>query len=263
MLIDWFTVVAQAINFLILVWLLKRYLYLPILKAIDEREQRIAAMLADAETKQAEALRQQDEFKQKNADFDQHSAALLTQARLAAEAEEKRLLSEARLAADDFTAKRMATLKNEAAQLNQAITLRTQQAVFDITRKTLTDLAAASLQQQIAEMFIRRLRTLNAETKAVLGRAIQTASEPALLRCSFELPADQRLIMQSALKDIFSTEIPLHFETATDLICGIEFSSNGQKLAWSIADYLGTLAQEVDDLLKQPIQSGTAASADE
>ena len=38
MLIDWFTICAQALNFLILVWLMKRFLYKPILHAIDERE---------------------------------------------------------------------------------------------------------------------------------------------------------------------------------------------------------------------------------
>jgi F0F1-type ATP synthase membrane subunit b/b' len=51
MLIDWFTVGAEAINFLILMWLLKRFLYKPILDAIESREQKIAAELADAATK--------------------------------------------------------------------------------------------------------------------------------------------------------------------------------------------------------------------
>ena len=51
MLIDWFTVGAQAVNFLVLVWLLRRFLYRPILKAIDAREKRIADQLADAAKK--------------------------------------------------------------------------------------------------------------------------------------------------------------------------------------------------------------------
>jgi F0F1-type ATP synthase, subunit b len=55
MLIDWFTVGAQGLNFLILVWLMKRFLYRPILHAIDEREKRIAAELSDAEATKAEA----------------------------------------------------------------------------------------------------------------------------------------------------------------------------------------------------------------
>ena len=55
MLIDWFTVGAQALNFLVLVWLLKRFLYKPILNAVDAREKRIAAELADADAKKAAA----------------------------------------------------------------------------------------------------------------------------------------------------------------------------------------------------------------
>jgi F-type H+-transporting ATPase subunit b len=57
MLIDWFTVGAQAINFIILVWLLKRFLYKPILDAVDAREKRVATELADADAKKAEAKR--------------------------------------------------------------------------------------------------------------------------------------------------------------------------------------------------------------
>jgi len=53
MLIDWFTVGAQALNFIILVWLLKRFLYKPILGAVDAREKRIAAELADAAARKA------------------------------------------------------------------------------------------------------------------------------------------------------------------------------------------------------------------
>ena len=57
MLIDWFTVGAQALNFLILVWLMKRFLFKPVLDAIDAREKRIAAAIADADQKKAEATK--------------------------------------------------------------------------------------------------------------------------------------------------------------------------------------------------------------
>ena len=96
MLIDWFTVGAQALNFLILVWLMKRFLYKPILHAIDEREKRIAAELADADAKKVEAKRERDEFQHKNDEFDQQRAALLGQATDEANAVRQRLLDEAR-----------------------------------------------------------------------------------------------------------------------------------------------------------------------
>lgn len=62
MLIDWFTVGAQVFNFLVLVWLMKRYLYQPILHAIDTREARIAAELSDADAKKADAQKERDEL---------------------------------------------------------------------------------------------------------------------------------------------------------------------------------------------------------
>src|SRR5208282_2974056 len=99
MLIDWFTVGAQALNFLILVWLMRRFLYKPVLHAIDEREKRIAAELADAAAKKAEAAKERDEFQHKQAEFDQQRAALLKQATDEAAVERHRLLDVARQAA--------------------------------------------------------------------------------------------------------------------------------------------------------------------
>ncbi|MBK5105783.1 MAG: F0F1 ATP synthase subunit B, partial [Burkholderiales bacterium] len=121
MLIDWFTVLAQVVNFLILVWLLKRFLYRPILDAIDAREQRIARELADADAKKAEAQTERDEFQHKNEAFEQQRAALMNTATEEAKTERLRLLDEARQAADALSAKRQETLGNEAHHLNQAI----------------------------------------------------------------------------------------------------------------------------------------------
>ncbi len=78
MLIDWFTVGAQALNFLLLIWLMKRYLYKPILHAIEAREAKIAAELAEAETKKAEAQKQRDEFQYKNEEFDRATRGALS-----------------------------------------------------------------------------------------------------------------------------------------------------------------------------------------
>ena len=87
MLIDWFTVGAQALNFVILVWLMKHFLYKPILQAIDAREKRIAKEIADADEKKAEAQKEHEEFQHKNEEFDKQRAALLDKATDEAKAE--------------------------------------------------------------------------------------------------------------------------------------------------------------------------------
>jgi F-type H+-transporting ATPase subunit b len=251
MLIDWFTVGAQALNFLILVWVLKHFLYKPILNAIDAREKKIAAELADAAAKKAEAQKDRDEFQHKNEEFDEQRAALLSKATDEAKAEGHRLLDEARKAADALSAKRQERLKNDAHNLNQAIARRTQQEVFSIARKTLTDLATTSLEERMGEVFTRRLREMDGKAKEPLGAALKSAPEPAVVRSAFDLPANQRAAIQNAVNETFSADIHLRFETTPDLVSGIELTANGQKVAWSIADYLASLGKGVGELLKE------------
>ena len=257
MLIDWFTVGAQALNFLVLVWLLKRFLYRPILDAIDAREKRIAAELADAAAKKAEAAKERDEFRQKNEEFDRQRAALLSRATDEAKAERQRLLDEARKAADTLSAQRMETMRSDARNLNSAIGRRTQQQVFAVARKALADLATTSLEERLGEVFTRRLREMDARAKAGLAEALRTAPEPALVRSAIELPAEQRAAIQNALNETFSAAIRIRFETAPELVGGIELTANGQKVAWSIAGYLASLEKNVDELLSDQKDKGT------
>jgi F-type H+-transporting ATPase subunit b len=260
MLADWFTIAAQALNFLVLVWLMKRFLYKPILHAIDEREKRIATELANADAKKAEAQKEHEEFQGKNAEFDRERAALLSKATGEAQAERQRLIDEARKAAGALSAKRQETLRNEERNLYQAISRRTQQEVFAIARKALTDLATVSLEERLGEVFTRRLREMDGKAKEAFGEALKTASDPAVVRSAFEMPADQRAAIQNALNETFSAEIRVRFETAPDLIGGIELTSNGQKVAWSIADYLASLERGIDELLKEKDQPEAKAA---
>src|ERR1035438_3255928 len=251
MLIDWFTVAAQALNFLILAWLMKRFLYKPVLNAIDAREKRIATELANADAKKAEAQKEHDEFQQKNTEFDRQRADLLSKATGEAQAERQRLLDEARKAADAASAKRQEVLRTEEQNLHQAISRRTQQEVFAIARKALTDLATVSLEERLGEVFTRRLREMDGTSKAALGDALKASSVPGVVRSTFDLPADQRAAIQNALNETFSAEVRVRFETAPDLVSGIEITSNGQKVAWSIGDYLASLEKGVGELLKE------------
>lgn len=264
MLIDWFTVGAQAINFLILVWLMKRFLYKPILHAIDARENRIAKALADADAKIAEAQKERDEFHHKNEEFDQQRAELVSQAKEEARTERQRLLDEARQAADAVRDQRRNAMRLEQQSLNDDIARRTREEVFAVVRKTLADLAGASLEERMSEVFTRRLDQLQGDAKEGLAKALKTSSAPAVVRSAFELPQKQRDAIQHALNESFSAEIQIHFETAPGVIGGIELTANGQKLAWSITEYLGSLEKRVSERLEEQStpRTRTAANAE-
>jgi F-type H+-transporting ATPase subunit b len=259
--IDWFTVIAQAINFLILVWLLKRFLYKPILHAIDEREKGIATQLAEAEAKKAEAQQERDDFQHKNAVFDQTRAALLKKVADEAGGERQRLLDEAQKDADSLRAKRQDAWRNEQRNLSEIIIRRTQMEVFAITRKTLMDLATTSLEERMVDVFVHRLRALSGAAKEQLAAALTTSTNPARVRSAFDLPPAQRSAVENAVKETFAAETQVQFETAPELVSGIELATNGQKLAWSVADYLATLEKSAGELLSEDAKSDSKTEA--
>jgi len=249
MLIDWFTVGAQIVNFLILVWLLKHFLYKPILDAIDAREKRIAAELADADAKKVEAQKERTDFEDKNKAFDQQRSALLGKAADEAKAERERLIDQAKKDAESLRATQAEALRGDQIRLGSEITLLAEKEVFAIARKTLADLATVSLEERVGEVFTRRLRELDPKAKELLGAALKNSSQPALVRSAFILPADQRAAIQNALNETFSAAVQIKFEDSQDAICGIELTANSQKFAWSISDYLTELSKKVSDLV--------------
>jgi F-type H+-transporting ATPase subunit b len=261
MLINWFTVVAQAINFLILVWLLRRFLYKPILAAIDERAKGIATQRAEAEAKTAEAQKERDDFRHKNEAFDQERAALLKKATDEARAEHQRLLDEVRKDADALRAKRQDALRNEQRNLSQEIIRWTQKEVFAITRKALADLASSSLEERMTDVLVRRVRALDGAAKEQLAAAFKTSNHTVSVRSAFDLPPAQRTTIEGAVKETIAPDAQVQFETAPELISGIELATNGQKVAWSIADYLSMLEKSAGELLREDAQSETKPDA--
>lgn len=226
MLIDWFTVAAQLLNFAILIGLLKRFLYQPVLDAIATRERSIAAQLAEAAASKALAHEQQTEYRKKNQSFDNQRADLLRQATDAASAEGRRLHTD--------------------------LALRTQEQVFNISRKVLGDLTSTTLEQQMCEVFLQRLQAAQGPAMTLLREALRAMSQadPAVLRSAFPLPQPQQDRIRAALHTTCGQPIALRFETASELVSGIELRARGHKLAWSIDEYLQVLSA---DLPQQPI----------
>jgi F-type H+-transporting ATPase subunit b len=249
MLFDWFTVGAQMLNFVILVWLLKRYLYHPILNGIEAREARIAAELAAAASRMKEAQALGDTFQAKEKKFDAERAALLAAAGEAAQADRVRLLGEARKDAEGWRSAQHTALRLENARLGNEITSLVTGEVVDIARKTLGDLATSGLEERIGDVFTRHLEELDAKQRESLAAALASSPEVAVVRSRFELPAASKAAIQDALNHACAAQPRIRFETAAAGICGIEFIANGHKLAWNIADYLESLERKMDALL--------------
>lgn len=249
MVIDWFTVGAQALNFLILMGLLKHFLYRPILDAIDTREKRIASQIVDAKHQKAEAHKEKEAFEQKNEAFDADRAELLKRATAAADAEGQRLIAAAHKAADAVAAKRHNALKAEEQDLRASVRRRTSEDVFAVTRKLIADLADASLDASIYKLFIARLKVMNAADVTLMKTALACAyPAKTVVRSAFNMTGRQQAAIRKAIADSFASDAAVEFETVPALLGGIELVASGQKLGWNIDDYLQNMQAGVDAL---------------
>ncbi|MFO7824014.1 MAG: F0F1 ATP synthase subunit B [Cyclobacterium sp.] len=243
--INWFTVIAQIINFFILVWLLKKFLYKPILKAIDERESKIAAQLKEAEVRKAEAKKEQQEFQQKNVRFDLEKKDRADKMVLETNEERQKLLDQARKDAEAL-AKHLEKSAEEK-QLNQykELNQKIKKEVFAVSRKTLEELASVGLEEQLTKVFIKRLNTLKEKELKQLKAAFKETSDAILVRSALVLPKKQQNELKKTIDTILEADTPLRFEETPALIGGIELSTNEYKLAWSISEYLRAFENEV------------------
>ena len=251
--IDWFTVSAQALNFLLLVWLLKRYLYGPLLKAIDARESQVAKVLRDADTIKYDAELKRKLFAQKNIEIETKRDELLKEAKITAGYQSEQIILKAHKKADEISISRLIALEKGLQHYQDNITLNTLQEIYEVARKVLADLADVELEQKMLECFCKHLQNISPDEKTNLDKIVGSGSTGLLLCSAFELTTAQLEKINLILQDVISPNInrhsPLKYEVKPELISGIELRSNAWKIAWNSEDYLKTLQSHITQLL--------------
>ena len=259
MLIDWFTVGAQIVNFVILVWLLKRYLYRPVRAAIDAREKDLALRRATMVADQERAGNDRAEWQRQKEVLEQQHVALFTTTREEADIERSRLLQEARQDAEDTRLARLKELKLEIVNFQEELIRLTRQEIVAIVRKMLADLASAELEQSVVEVFLRRLE----EISIAVTRDESTSSdvpEAMRLRSAFALSEFQRQAVEKKCQEQFKTKAQMTFETTSGQGLGVELTVRSQKIAWNLDEYLTSFATRLAESIEKLQPAERAAS---
>jgi len=254
MLIDWFTVIAQVINFLILVFLMKRFLYKPVLHAIDEREKLVAKRLREAQDKEKEAEILSDKLKAKIKAYDDQSEKREKDLNATISTQRNKLLSDAKEEALEKSKHWHESLRNEVSQLQQEIIDHIHKTLLNISRKLLNDLADVELEAQMLVVFIRKLSELSEEKKNELLETPNDSELAMVLKSSFELPPSQEDKLQKAIEQCFKKKVLLQYEVKPQLTSGVELSIGGQKIMWSIDSYLNSIEEGVHNILGNKLQ---------
>jgi F-type H+-transporting ATPase subunit b len=248
-LIDWFTIVAQIVNFLVLVALLKYFLYDRILGVMDEREKRIASRLEESANVKRQAEAEAEEYREKKRAIESERKKMLAQAKQDADSHRKELLAKARDEVDEAQAKWLASVRREKDTFIVELRRRIGKSSVSVVQSALRDLADTELEQRIIDVFIERLGELtDAQIKEIRESATGVEGK-IIIESAFTISPEQRGGIERALLQVIADGFEARFDESPDMICGIAVKFHGHKIAWSIEDYLKTLEESVSRVI--------------
>lgn len=237
MSVDWITVLAQIANFLVLLWLLKRFLYKPILDGIDTREKAIAQRIADAEKAQTEAKAAESEYVKQRAQLISDQEALLEKALAATEEQRAELLADARTKLQQEQDDWRQHLEHERHVFNQRLEERGADALLQLTRKALHDLADERLEDAIVRNVAKQLQPMAKE----LAQAAAGSTEAQVTTREVLPEATQRVLQQEVQQLL--PEVILSFSTNPQQAPGVIMQIGGAQVAWTTDSYIDELAR--------------------
>lgn len=249
MLIDPFTVVAQVVNFALLAWALKHFLYGRVLEAMDERERLIAERIGGAERRETEAAVAAAESVRRLEEFERDRAQRLKAAKAEVETYQQELMSAARSNADAKEAQWARALATQRRELEKMIRHRVGELAVDMSRRVLSDLAPVDLDDIVVSAALDRLATEPDSRTALVGDPGAEAP-PITVVTAAELSTGRQHDVRVRLRDLIGCESrQICFETDPELILGVEFRSSEVRVPWTVADHLGELDELIGRLM--------------
>jgi F-type H+-transporting ATPase subunit b len=249
--IDWFVLFAQIFNFLLLMYLLKRFLYGRIIKAMDDREAKIAARFAEAEELKNKANEAAELYEKRNQLLNEKKEQMLNEATMAADAKRKELMEKVREEVEAVKVRWQDMLVREQDAFFYDLRQRAAKQLYATARKALSDLADADLEERIVDEFIRRIKMLDEEKSVQMRKAISGGGNKVTIQSAFGISASRQTQIEEVLKKQITNGFTIRYQREPEIVSGIELRVNGHKIAWSLNEYLETLIESLTETLQK------------
>ncbi|MBR6356244.1 MAG: F0F1 ATP synthase subunit delta [Alphaproteobacteria bacterium] len=257
MQIDLFTLVAQILNLLILLFLLRKFLYLPVLKAVSARQKLIADEVENAENarKKAEAAEKKSLAEAKKLEAEKqsilekaHDEAAVLAAHLKAQTEE-----EYRQKRQQFSERIIA----EEESFDLAIKKAAAEYWTQFAHKALAQIADADLNAAAVTQLMRRIKELPADEQATYAAAFQ-AKQQIEIRTAFPLDDKLKAQLEEFLRKTWNLpkNIGFAYDVKPDLICGAQIAAAEQLVAWNFEEYMQEFRQNMHKSVAQLLNRG-------
>lgn len=241
MLIDWFTILAQVANFLILIAILKRFLYGPIMKAMDERERKIADRLHQAEQARLQAAALSKELEQEKETLQATRQEYFEKAKTEVFSWRDNAMQEARQETEQQRQTWKENILGEQESFKRLLKQHIGQQVFHAAEKVLRELADAGLEEKLTENF---LQALEKDPTTFFKDGAEKAGS-IKFRSGFKIDDTLRDRVRNILEDTFSATTKVDFSIQSDLGFGLQLVVGDRKVDWNMNRYLQEMEEDV------------------
>ncbi len=241
--LSWSTFVLELINFLVLVWILKRFLYKPILEVIARRKAGIEQVRAEAEDLHASAEQLRQQYEGRLAAWNRERQQARDDLKRELEAERSRGIEECRRELEEEREKAQAV---EASRQADALALVQHTALAQgagFASRLLAAGAGADTQAGLVELVIAGLPQLPEERVAAIRSSMAQTPGDIVVTSAFALTGDQRGRLEQALSTITGTATPPRFELDSELLAGVRIKAGSWILGCNLKDELDGMTE--------------------
>lgn len=222
MTIDFWGLGLQAVNVLILVWLLSRVFWRPVSAAIAKRQETAQALITSAQATQAKADAALADVTAARANMAAERTALLDKTRVEADAAAKATLTEARTKADALLATARDTIAKETETARKASAREASELALSIAERLLARMAVPAVQTDFLPQLIDAINKMPIADRTAL------ADDPEGIEivAPHDLgPETERKKISDAVKSALGSAPAIRFTKDPDLIAGLELRS--------------------------------------
>jgi len=241
--LNWSTFALEIFNFLVLVWILKRFLYQPVLNVITRRRATIENQLAEARQLHADSDALKERYEHRLADWEQERQKAMDKLRL--ELEENRLRQLENLKAELAQKKK----KNQVArsrqdrQLTREMEQRALQQVAGFASRRLAEASGPELENRLLDILLDDLSTMPAEQIGDLSNKWEESPERILVTSTYPLADDKRHQLEDSLSRVTGLSTPVHYEQDAKLLAGLNITIGAWLLQLNVRDELQSFTE--------------------
>lgn len=234
--LDWTTFILELINFLVLIWILNRFLYKPVMTVIAQRRTAIQKTQADAEQMRSEAEALRGQYENRLAEWEQEKDKARAKLRDEISAERNRLLDGVRTELDQERQKAAAVEQRRLKEFTQQTEAAAIAQGATFASRLLSRLGGVELERSIIDLVMGELPSLSQDKILAIRSVPATTGLTMKITTGYPLAVTQRKVLGDACRTLMGWEVPCEFLEDRNLIAGLRISLGSWVLRANVQD---------------------------